>query len=199
MSLLINLADNSLTDKGTQHTYLGVYEALFENKKNTATDIIEVGIGCFFDKNGGSIKLWKNYFSKAVIHAIDVLPQNRVIDELIDDSRVSLHCLSNAYDLNFVVKNFYHKNIEADIIIDDGEHSLESMKKFLDLYLPILKEDGILVIEDIQEESWLEQLRLHTPEQFKDYIQIFDLRGVKSRYDDILFVINKLKKTDKKY
>ena len=169
------------------------------NKKNTATDIIEVGIGCFFDKNGGSIKLWKNYFSKALIHAIDVLPQNRVIDELIDDSRVSLHCLSNAYDLNFVVKNFYHKNIEADIIIDDGEHSLESMKKFLDLYLPILKEDGILVIEDIQEESWLEQLRLHTPEQFKGYIQIFDLRGVKSRYDDILFVINKLKKTDKKY
>jgi len=73
------------------------------------------------------------------------------------------------------------------------------MKKVLNLYLPILKEDGILVIEDVQEESWLEELRLKTPDEFKDYIEIYDLRPVKSRYDDILFVINKLKKTDKKY
>lgn len=199
MSSLIQLADNSLTDKGTQHTYLGVYEALFQSKKNTATDIIEVGIGCFFDKNGGSIKLWKDYFSNAQIHGIDILPENRVIDELIHDTKVSLYCLSNAYDLNFVVKNFYHKNIKADVIIDDGEHSLDSMKKFLNLYLPILKDDGILVIEDVQDESWLNELKLSTPNEFKDYVEIYDLRPVKSRYDDILFVINKLKKTDKKY
>ena len=29
MSYLFQLADSSLTDKGTQHTYIGVYEYLF--------------------------------------------------------------------------------------------------------------------------------------------------------------------------
>ena len=108
MSSLIQLADNSLTDKGTQHTYLGVYEALFESKKNTATDIIEVGIGCFFDKNGGSIKLWKDYFSNAQIHGIDILPENRVIDELINDSKFINVFVFKAYSVVIYFIFFCH-------------------------------------------------------------------------------------------
>ena len=57
---LIDLVDNHLTDKNTNHSYLNLYEQLLCNKKYTAKNILEIGI-C----TGGSIKLWKDYFVNA--------------------------------------------------------------------------------------------------------------------------------------
>ena len=195
MSLLFQLADSSLTDKGTQHCYLGVYEYLFYKKKKTASTIIEVGIGCFFEKNGGSLKLWKDFFENAQIYGIDILSKERVINDLVVNPRVILHCESNAYSKDFVNKNFTTKNIKADVIIDDGAHTYESMVTYLDLYLPLLKEDGILVIEDVQDINWIEGLINCVPEHLKQYVEVIDLRHMKNRYDDILFVVNKSKNT----
>ena len=61
---LIKLVDNRYTDKNNTHSYLPLYEKLLKNKKNTAKNILEIGIGDFGEKNGGSIKLWKDYFKK---------------------------------------------------------------------------------------------------------------------------------------
>jgi len=193
MSYLFQLADSSLTDKGTQHTYLGVYEYLFYKKKQTASVVIEVGIGCFFEKNGGSIKLWHDFFDNATIYGIDILPVERVIESLLNNPRVVLQCESNAYDPNFVLENYTNKNIKADIIIDDGAHTFESMISFLNLYLPILKDDGILIIEDVQDIQWIEQLKNAVPDNLKKHIEVIDLRHIKNRYDDLMFVVNKSK------
>ena len=193
MSYLFQLADSSLTDKGTQHTYLGVYEYLFYKKKQTASVVIEVGIGCFFEKNGGSIKLWHDFFDNATIYGIDILPVERVIESLLNNPRVVLQCESNAYDPNFVLENYTNKNIKADIIIDDGAHTFESMISFLNLYLPILKDDGILIIEDVQDIQWIEQLKNAVPDNLKKQIEVIDLRHIKNRYDDLMFVVNKSK------
>jgi cephalosporin hydroxylase len=193
MSYLFQLADSSLTDKGTQHTYLGVYEYLFYKKKQTASAVIEVGIGCFFEKNGGSIKLWHDFFDNATIYGIDILPVERVIESLLNNPRVVLQCESNAYDPNFVLENYTNKNIKADIIIDDGAHTFDSMITFLNLYLPILKDDGILIIEDVQDIRWIEELKNAVPDNLKKYIEVIDLRHIKNRYDDLMFVVNKSK------
>lgn len=193
MSYLFQLADSSLTDKGTQHTYLGIYEYLFYKKKQTASVVIEVGIGCFFKKNGGSIKLWYDFFDNATIYGIDILPVERVIESLLNNPRVVLQCESNAYDPNFVLENYTNKNIKADIIIDDGAHTFESMISFLNLYLPILKDDGILIIEDVQDIQWIEQLKNAVPDDLKKNIEVIDLRHIKNRYDDLMFVVNKSK------
>ena len=64
------------------------------------------------------------------------------------------------------------------------------MIQFITLYLPLLKADGILVIEDVQDIAWLETLTQVTPDAFKKYIKTYDRRSVKGRYDDIMFVIN---------
>ena len=193
MSYLFQLADSSLTDKGTQHTYLGVYEYLFYKKKQTASAVIEVGIGCFFEKNGGSIKLWHDFFDNATIYGIDILPVERVIESLLNNPRVVLQCESNAYDPNFVLENYTNKNIKADIIIDDGAHTFDSMITFLNLYLPILKDDGILIIEDVQDIRWVEELKNAVPDNLKKHIEVIDLRHIKNRYDDLMFVVNKSK------
>ena len=195
MSYLFQLADSSLTDKGTQHTYLGIYEYLFYKKKQTASVVVEVGIGCFFEKNGGSIKLWHDFFDNATIYGIDILPAQRVIESLLNNPRVVLQCESNAYDSNFVSENYINKNIKADVIIDDGAHTFESMVSFLNLYLPILKDDGILIIEDVQDIKWVDSLKNFVPDNMKKYIEVIDLRHIKNRYDDIMFVVNKSKNT----
>ena len=76
-------------------------------------------------------------------------------------------------------------------MLDDGPHSLESMTLFIVKYSLLLSENGILIIEDVQDINWINILHSYVPYNLKKYIQVFDLRHKKGRYDDILFVINK--------
>ena len=41
---LLEIVDNSRTDKTTNHSYLPLYQKLLENKKETALNVLEVGI-----------------------------------------------------------------------------------------------------------------------------------------------------------
>ncbi len=143
-------------------------------------------------KNGGSLKLWRNYFKNATIYGLDILPVSRVLDEIVHDDKIILYNDIDAYDSNFVKNNFSSKNIKFDFILDDGPHTLESQKKFIELYLPLLESEGILIIEDILSISWFEELTSVTPEKFKPYIKTYDLRKNKNRWDDLVFVIDKL-------
>jgi hypothetical protein len=76
-------------------------------------------------------------------------------------------------------------------MLDDGPHTLESMKKFINLYSQIITDDGILIIEDIQSFDWVDILRNEVPEHLKQFVKIYDLRPNKNRYDDIVFTIDK--------
>jgi hypothetical protein len=186
---LLDLVDDKLTDKNTTHSYIATYENLFNRLKESAIDILEVGIGDFNDKNGGSVKLWLGYFPNAKVYSIDILPEDRVVDDLKTNSRAVLYTSTNAYDPNFVAKEFGNKKF--DILIDDGPHSLDSMLAFINLYAPLLKENAVLVIEDVQDIEWVRNLSDATPVELKKYIEVYDLRNNKGRYDDILFVINR--------
>ena len=186
----MTLINNIYTDKGTTHSYLDLYDVLLKPIKDTAENVLEVGIGNFRYKNGGSLLLWKDYFTKATIYGIDILPLNRVLDELINDKSIKLYCETNAYNNNFISKNLI--NTKFDFLLDDGPHTLESQVKFIELYSPLLSENGILIIEDVQDIKWLEKLKNITPTYLKQYIKIYDLRKNKGRYDDIVFTIDKI-------
>jgi hypothetical protein len=188
MSDLIELVNSEKTDKNTIHSYLPVYELLLKNKKNTCKNVIEVGI-----KDGGSIKLWHDYFINAKIHALDICSNDRIWEGIKDKERIILYPLTDAYNEDLFKINFIDKNIKLDMALDDGPHSLESMKQFITMYSPILSDIGILIIEDVQDMSWLEQLTSVVPEELKQFVSTYDLRHIKNRYDDIVFVINKNK------
>ncbi len=189
---LEEIVNNGKTDKNTCHSYLPLYEKLLASKKETAKNILEVGIGDFGEKNGGSIKLWRDYFTNATIYGLDILPKNRVMDELFNDDRVVLYTSTDAYNTEFFINNFLNKNIKCDFMLDDGPHTLESMQQFIRLYSNIMTNDGILIIEDVQSMDWLVVLTNTVPEHLKQYIKIYDLREVKGRYDDVVFTIDKL-------
>jgi cephalosporin hydroxylase len=192
--MLSDCCDNGLTDKNTIHSYLPVYEALFQKKKESATRVLEIGIGPTPHQNGGSIRMWSLYFPNADIHTCDIIPLDHVHNCLINHPRIFLHTSNDAYNPSFLTTTFTSKQLTFDIMIDDGPHTLESMVSFIQLYLPLLKEDGILVVEDVQDMRWVNRLRIVTPDAYKPYIEVYDRRDVKGRYDDIMFVINKSNK-----
>ena len=188
------LIDNKMfyTDKNTTHSYLPLYEKLLNPIHANAKHILEIGIGDFNKKNGGSIIMWADFFETSHIHAVDILPKERVYDELFTNQRIHVYCESNAYDHGFVKKQFVDKNIKFDFVLDDGPHNLESMKLFIELYHNLLTLNGILIIEDVRSVQQFDELKKATPEHLKKYIKTYDLRCNKGCRDDLVFTIDKL-------
>jgi hypothetical protein len=191
---LIDLVDNKRTDKNTYHSYLDLYENLLNKYKYTSSNVLEIGIGTpqrvsGLNDNGGSIKLWHDYFPNAQIYAADIISLEDVANDLKNNSRINI-ILGNAYDPMGESYNTLNK-INYDFVLDDGPHSLDSMIRFICLYFPLLNEGGILIIEDIQDTTWLDILKECVPDKYKNNVQFHDLRHIKNRYDDIVFVITK--------
>lgn len=182
---LEQLVDNSKTDKNTLHSYLGLYQKLLISKKETARNVLEVGIF-----NGGSIKLWHDFFPNATIYGLDIIPIKNLWSEIKNKQRIKLGRY-DAYDNDFFKTHFLDKNIKFDFMLDDGPHTLESMIQFIKLYSQIMTDDGILIIEDVQSWDWIDILKNEVPEDLKQFIKIYDLRPNKNRYDDIVFTIDK--------
>jgi hypothetical protein len=183
---LEELVDNSRTDKNTIHSFLPLYQKLLVGKKDTAKNVLEVGI-C----NGGSIKLWSEYFTNATIYGLDIMNIEDVWDEIKNKENIILHTSTDAYNGDFVSENFLEKNIKFDFMLDDGPHTLESMKQFIRLYSQLMTDDGILIIEDVQSYDWFKELVNEVPLHLRKYVKLYDLRNKKNRWDDIVFTIDK--------
>ena len=183
---LSELADNGRTDKNTTHSYLPLYQQLLVGKKESARCVLEVGIG-----NGGSIKLWSDFFTNATVYGLDVIPIHHVWDGIKGQPNIVLHTSTDAYDLTFFTTHFLDKGIRCDFMLDDGPHTLESMLQFIRLYSQIMTDDGILIIEDVQSWDWIDRLQSEVPDSLRPYVKVYDLRPNKGRYDDIVFTIDK--------
>jgi methylase of polypeptide subunit release factors len=192
---LAEIVDNSRTDKNTVHSYLDLYQNLLVAKKDTAQNVLEIGIGDGGQgiTNGGSIKLWHDYFVNAKVYALDIQDINTVWNGLKHNDRIILHTSVDAYSKQFVQSEFLDKGIKFDMMLDDGPHTLESMKSFITLYSPLLADNGILIIEDIQDPIWINELYKVVPNNLKQFVSAYDLRKNKNRYDDIVLAIRNKK------
>jgi hypothetical protein len=183
---LIDIVNNSKTDKNTVHSYLPLYQKLLIGKKNTAKKVLEVGI-----YNGGSIKMWSEFFLNADVYGLDIMNIAEVWDEIKNKDNIKLYTSVDAYNEDFFNSTFLNKNIRFDVLLDDGPHTLQSMKQFIKLYSQVMSDDGILIIEDIQSWDWIDILTKEVPDHLKTYIKTYDLRSTKNRWDDIVFTIDK--------
>tara|TARA_E500000318_G_C3526656_1_gene198715 strand:+ start:599 stop:1165 length:567 start_codon:yes stop_codon:yes gene_type:complete len=181
--LILNTSPKFRTDKGTRHSYTDYYDTIFHEYRTKQINILEVGI-----YHGSSLYLWDNYF----LHKDTKIVGLDIRDNIYTD-------LKNKYSnkVSYVTgKNYYIeenipeeiKNTKWDIIIDDGSHELQHQLDFYSIYEKLLKEDGILIIEDIQS---IENLNTIT-KTYPELTQI-DLRKNKNRYDDLLAVLIKNK------
>jgi len=174
------------TDKGTIHSYTDAYERLLAPYKGKSINLLEVGV-----QYGGSSLLWHDYLPESKLALVDVWDQvNPKIFESMDSSRYKFY-VADAYTDETAATIQQEWADGFDVAIDDGPHTLNSQILFIQRYLPQVKEGGILIIEDIQDYSHMEILRTITPDEYKNNIEIVDLRRIKQRYDDLMFVIRK--------
>lgn len=161
------------SDKGTLHSYIEVYEQLFAPYRDKKLTMVEVGV-----YKGGSIYMWQNYFTNGTIIGIDIDPSCKVYDNpkgptvILDDA---------------TKKEVFDKIGPIDIIIDDGSHKLEDAINTFNVAFPKLNSGGLYIIEDVQDlATWSTEFnKLNIP------YHILDIRHVKNRYDDLMFIFFK--------
>jgi cephalosporin hydroxylase len=146
--------------------------------------VAEVGI-----QYGGSMLLWQDYLPRAKFIYLDNVDavHAKVYDNL--DLKRSKILFEDAYTQEAVAKVKKLAPEGIDFIIDDGPHTLESQCQFLSLYLPLLAQGGMAVIEDVQSTDWFVSLAMRVPDGF--VIEAIDLRDTKGRYDDLVFAVTK--------
>ena len=101
---LEEIVDNSRTDKNTVHSYLPLYQQLLINKKETAKNVLEVGI-----QNGGSIKLWSDFFKNATVYGLDIINDDCIWDGIKYNEKIILilNCQDHAIYTHDTNNEFY--------------------------------------------------------------------------------------------
>jgi hypothetical protein len=150
------------TDKSSQrdnvgglrhiHAYTLFYDAVFHGKKNDNLNIAELGIG-------GSILMWKDYFSNSQIYGFDNNLDNS--NEFNGNERVHISYI-DVKDANNINKSLESTNVLYDLIIDDTTHNFDDQIRIIENAHTHLKPGGMLIIEDVflshQEKEYMKRL-----------------------------------------
>jgi hypothetical protein len=135
-------------DKVTHHQYHLIYPAHIDRFKDRKINIFEIGV-----HHGNSFKLWCEYFNNANVYGLD-------INTSYEDKRGTIF-KGDQTDLN-LLSNIVDELKVASLIIDDGSHNpSHQLITFHYLFVNLLENDGIYIIEDIETSYWNPQNSLY--------------------------------------
>lgn len=126
------------TDKASDgHDYLNVYEEFLAPYRNSARAIMEIGV-----REGPSVRLWRDYFTRAQVIGVDVKEECRAHA----DERIAIE-IGNQGDPRFVRQLM--KTYKPDIVMDDGSHIWKHQIDTFRVVFPLLNPGGLFVCEDL--------------------------------------------------
>lgn len=143
MKTLDQIALSYRTDKASKyHNYTPVYEHYFEPLRDKEIVLLELGIGDInsLNREGESILLWREYFTKGKCYAID---------NDIDKANYYENCFWCSQTDDITLNSIIDKIGNPDIVIDDASHHREPTIKSFEILFPLLKSKGIYCIEDV--------------------------------------------------
>jgi SAM-dependent methyltransferase len=190
------------SDKGRGiHNYTKFYNYIFSGSKEKELNIFEVGLGTdntTIESNmgagynvGASLYGWEEYFTNSKIYGADVdknilFNRGRITTYFVD--QLDTNSIKSLLDNTL-------KDIDFDIIIDDGLHKFEANNNFLHNSIHKLKKGGVYIIEDVYEEIINKFKPLLTDEFFqKNNLKtgrIFQLPHPTNSFDNNLIVLVK--------
>lgn len=182
-----NQLSNIISNNKLSQEHLKLYERLFCNMRPNVKNIL------FVINNNNSINFihWKNYFPNLKLHIFMI---NNQID-IVKGDKESKDCLVNYYDfskltqVDFINKEFRQNNNTFDIIINKIPY--QSSKKFIELYSPLLKEDGFLLVENIMTGYCFRNFIKYIPVYLEHYLQTIDLRTNDEPANGFTILLNK--------
>lgn len=183
---------NNVTNTRHCHPYTLFYDGLFKNKKTVPLKIAELGI-----LDGGSLLMWKEYFTNAEIHGFEY--NDNLIAKFkqnFNNERITLANI-NVTNKDSIINAFGEVNTMYDIIIEDTTHQFEDQIRVIENTYKYLNPGGIMIIEDIfksyDENDYIRRL---TPilEHFQDYyfVELDHVNRNSTRWNnDKLFILVK--------
>ena len=154
----------SLDKSSHHHDYAVYYDKILSDLRNKKIRMIEIGIGTWEEgdssmkyhwnnkndpkkknyKPGNSLRVWKKYFNNLdYILGIDV-KQDCMFEE--PNIKTELLDSTNTKSGDIIKKKY---GGEFDVILDDGLHNISAQVKTFNTFWPLLKKEGIYLIEDI--------------------------------------------------
>lgn len=136
MKTLQQIAEEHGTDKAT-HGYCDVYEKHMSHLRDAPIKILE--IGAYY---GASLRMWREYFTAAEIHGVDL-----DVERCGDIEGVTLH----KFDVSDRrrIEELTTKHGPWDIIVDDASHTMKHQQRTFDIMWTMLNPGGLFVIEDL--------------------------------------------------
>ena len=124
------------TDK-YQHGFIDVYEPYF-NQMLDSKNILEIGV--YF---GGSLQYLSDKFTNAKIYGMDIENKSQY-----DTDRIKTYICDQENRTN--LNNFLNEtNVEFDIIIDDGGHTMKQQQVSFGVLFNKLRSGGLYILEDL--------------------------------------------------
>lgn len=137
------------TDKYGYHSYIRYYQKHFSPLRSKKINLLEIGVGGYESptSGGSSLRMWKQYFPNGNIFGIDINDKSGV-----DESRIKTF-RGDQSDTKFL--STVAEEIGCiDVIIDDGSHINSHVIESFEFLFPLLADNGIYVVEDVQTSYW---------------------------------------------
>jgi len=152
---LDQLADKYDTDKSTRsthrsrHGYAPIYDEILSNLRDEPIRMLEVGI-CMEGTSGGqSVRMWRDYFTRAELYTFDIVDMHWMERAKEFEGRVSFYqgdqgdrsTLASMYD--------YYGAKPFDFVLEDGSHQHRHQMISLGHLFKYVKSGGIYILEDV--------------------------------------------------
>jgi hypothetical protein len=125
------------TDK-VEHGFCAFYHTHLDRVRQDVRKILEIGVF-----RGASLRMWRDYFPNATIHAFD----QTVAAEPLPD-RIHLHQGDQA-NRGSLRRLLEATGSDFDLIVDDGGHTMEQQQVSLGMLFPHLSPGGLYALEDL--------------------------------------------------
>ena len=135
--------NHKLNTSDKWENYLEIYDDTFQKFIGKSPNTLEIGV-----QNGGGLQIFSKYFINANVYGIDIDP--KVCEQKLGKN-ITTYCFS-ATDVKRVEENF--KNIQFDVIVDDGSHISSEVIAAFQIFFSKLKPGGVYLIEDLHTSYW---------------------------------------------
>lgn len=141
--------------------YFHIYHKTFNQYRVMELSILEIGV-----QNGGSTRMWQNYFGDhAKIVCVDIDPGCKKLEQEGFEVWIGDQESVEFWD------NFKKSHTSFDIIIEDGGHGMRQQINTFEALFPIINDGGVYLCEDTHTSYFpiLDDAGVNNPKSFIEY------------------------------
>lgn len=147
MNFVSYYTNNNIESDILQSTKWKPYLSLYDNHTSHLKDkkncrILEIGV-----RHGGSLLSYLNIFNEPVVFGIDINKDCKTLEK-----NHPFKIFTGDESDNILLNNVVKECDNLDIVVDDGSHILNNIYISFRQLFPILNNNGVYIIEDIQDE-----------------------------------------------